>query len=126
MYIGCASTKRSMLLVASLSSLPSPPFRLRRRRKGAAGYIPPEDASPRRYHSNQPFRYNQSAIALQTTTTTPTFRRRRRQQQQQQPQYADAPQMHRRCTADADNNNNHHNIPHRKQLAYHRQPQPQP
>ena len=45
--------------VASLSSLPSPPFRLcrrlplllRRRRKGAAGYIPPEDASPRRYHN---------------------------------------------------------------------------
>src|SRR6266567_1472479 len=73
MYIGCASTKRSMLLVASLSSLPSPPFRLRRRRKGAAGYIPPEDASPRRYHSNQPFRYNQSAITLQTTTATPTF-----------------------------------------------------
>src|SRR6266704_2060749 len=67
--------------VASLSSLPSPPFRLcrrlplllRRRRKGAAGYIPPEDASPRRYHSNQPFRYNQSAITLQTTTATPTF-----------------------------------------------------
>src|SRR6266576_3867028 len=37
----------------------SPPFRLclrlplllRRRRKGAAGYIPPEDASPRRYHN---------------------------------------------------------------------------
>src|SRR6266705_288126 len=67
--------------VASLSSLPSPPFRLcrrlplllRRRRKGAAGYIPPEDASPRRYHSNQLFRYNQSAITLQTTTATPTF-----------------------------------------------------
>src|SRR6266567_6131459 len=45
--------------VASLSSLPSPPFRLcrrlplllRRRRKGAAGYIPPKDASPRRYHN---------------------------------------------------------------------------
>ena len=61
--------------------MPSPPFRLcrrlplllRRRRKGAAGYIPPKDASPRRYHSNQPFRYNQSAITLQTTTATPTF-----------------------------------------------------
>src|SRR6266699_2585064 len=37
--------------VASLLSLPSPPFRLCRRRKGAAGYIPPEDASPRRYHN---------------------------------------------------------------------------
>src|SRR6266700_3735569 len=31
--------------------LPSPPFRLCRRRKGAASYIPPEDASPRRYHN---------------------------------------------------------------------------
>src|SRR6266576_2010570 len=45
--------------VASLSSLPSPPFRLcrrlplllRRRRKGAAGYISPENASPQRYHN---------------------------------------------------------------------------
>src|SRR6266700_1317857 len=31
--------------------LPSPPFRLCRRRKGAASYIPPGDASPRRYHN---------------------------------------------------------------------------
>src|SRR6266700_1700331 len=49
------------------------PLLLRRRRKGAAGYIPPEDASPRRYHSNPYLYHNQSAITLRTTTVTPTF-----------------------------------------------------
>ena len=90
-----------VIAVASLSSLPSPPFRLcrrlplllRRRRKGAAGYIPPEDASPRRHlpqHHNQRFHYN----SLRTTS---------------QPVYCRQPIYHR-CTASYRAADNHTTI----------------
>src|SRR6266576_7264542 len=139
--------------VASLSSLPSPPFAPPPSSQGRCWLYAPlktrhHDAT---YHNttindstttvygqpvNQSTADNQfttdapQAIALQTTTlqlhskgtagAPQTYRRRTAD--------ADAPQMHRRCTADADNNNNNnnHNIPHRRQLVYHRQPQPQP